>query len=161
MSSAAPIVAVDLQPHCLDLVTKQLGATHGLRGDDGPLARRILCLNDGAGIDATFLTVGVPALVDQAVEMAACEGRIFFVALFDRPVQLEPNALIDKHLTLLASSMYNAQEIRTAPDLVASRQVRAGAMVTHVLPLEQAQRAFDLAASKEDGAIKVVIEMEE
>ena len=92
--------------------------------------------------------------------MAACQGRIFFVALFDQPVQLEPNALLDKHLTLLASTMYNAQEIQTALDLIASGQVRAGAMVTHVLPLEEAQRAFDLAASKEDGAIKVVIDME-
>jgi L-iditol 2-dehydrogenase len=160
---AAPIVAVDLQSHCLDLATRHLGATHGLLGTEGPpatpLPQRVLDINDGNGIDATFLTVGVPALVDQAIEMAACEGRVFFVALFDRPVQLEPNALIDKHLTLLASAMYNAQEIRTALDLVASRQVRAGAMVTHVLSLDDAQRAFDLAASKDDGAIKVVVEM--
>jgi threonine dehydrogenase-like Zn-dependent dehydrogenase len=145
------------------MVTRHMGATHALLGDEGPtetpLPQRVLDANDGNGIDTTFLTVGVPALVDQAIEMAACEGRIFFVALFDRPVQLEPNALIDKHLTLLASSMYNAREIRTALDLVASRQVRAGAMVTHVLPLEEAQRAFDLAASKQEGAVKVVIEM--
>jgi L-iditol 2-dehydrogenase len=157
---AAPIVAVDLQRHCLDLVTRHMGATHGLLGNERDLVQRVLDLNDGNGIDATFLTVGVPALLGQAIQMAACEGRVFFVALFDRPVQLEPNALIDKHLTLLASSMYNALEIQIALDLVASRQVRAGAMVTHVLPLEEAQRAFDLAASKEEGAIKVVIEME-
>ena len=157
---AAPIVAVDLQPHCLDMAIRHMGATHGLRGNKRDLVQRVQDLTDGSGVDAAFLTVGVPALVGQAIQMAACEGRVFFVALFDRPVQLEPNALIDKHLTLLASSMYNAREIETALDLVASRQVRAGAMVTHVLPLEEAQRAFDLAASKEEGAIKVVIEME-
>jgi L-iditol 2-dehydrogenase len=158
---AAPIVAVDLQRHCLDVVTQHLGTTHGLRGDDGRLAERILAACGGAGVDVAFLTVGVPSLLDTAIEVAACEGRIFFVALFDRPVQLEPNVLIDKHLTLLASNMYNAREIQTALDLVSSGQVQAGAMVTHVLPLEEAQRAFDLAASKEEGAIKVVIEMEE
>lgn len=155
---AAPIVAVDLHQHCLELATKHFGATHALTGQ--ALAERVLAINDDRGIDASFLTVGVPALLDQAIEMAACQGRIFFVALFDQPVQLEPNALLDKHLTLLASTMYNAQEIQTALDLIASGQVRAGAMVTHVLPLEEAQRAFDLAASKEDGAIKVVIDME-
>ena len=31
----------------------------------------------------------------------------------------EPNALIDKHLTLLASAMYNAREIHTALELIA------------------------------------------
>jgi threonine dehydrogenase-like Zn-dependent dehydrogenase len=115
----------------------------------------------GAGVDASFLTVGVPALLDEAIAMAACEGRIFFVALFDRPVTIQPNDLLDKHLTLLASTMYNAREIQTAVDLVANGSIAAAEIVTHVLPLDQAQRAFDLAASKADGAIKVVIEMEE
>ena len=32
------------------------------------------------------------------------------------------------------------------------------AMVTHVLPIEEAQRGFDLSATKDDGAIKVVLE---
>jgi L-iditol 2-dehydrogenase len=158
---ATPVVAVDLQRHCLDVAQAHLGATDCLLGDQGgpPLAERILALTGETGVDATFLTVGVPALLDTAIEVAACEGRVFFVALFDRPVTLEPNALLDKHLTLLASSMYNAREIQTALDLVALGRVEAGAIVTHVLPLEEAQRAFDLAASKEEGAIKVVVEM--
>ena len=156
---ARPIVAVDLQQHCLDIARQHFGVTHSLLGDEGPVADCILDITGGQGVDVTYLTVGVPALVDEAIQMAACEGRIFFVALFDQSVQMEPNVLIDKHLTLLASAMYNASEIRTAVDLVASGQVPAGAMVTYVLPLGEAQRAFDLAASKEDGAIKVVIEM--
>ena len=41
-----------------------------------------------------------------------------------------------------------AKDVMTAVDLVANGSVEAGAIVTHVLPLDQAQRAFDLAASK-------------
>jgi threonine dehydrogenase-like Zn-dependent dehydrogenase len=122
----------------------------------GPAAGRAA---GGAGVDATFLTVGVPSLLQTAIEIAAVEGRIFFVALFDRPVTIRPNDLLDKHLTLLASTMYNAREIQTAVDLVANGHVAAAKIVTHVLPLAQAQRAFDLAASKAEGAIKVVIDM--
>jgi L-iditol 2-dehydrogenase len=165
---AQPVIAVDLQAHCLEVARVHLGATHCLLGSEGPVAERVLDITaavpgaavPGAGIDAAFLTVGVPALLDDAIAMAALEGRIFFVALFNRPVTLQPNALLDKHLTLLASTMYNAREIQTAVDLVVEGQVNAAAIVTHVLPLDQAQRAFDLAASKADGAIKVVIEME-
>jgi L-iditol 2-dehydrogenase len=156
---ATPVVAVDLQAHCLEVAQAHLGATHCLLGDQEPIAERVLAIVGETGVDATFLTVGVPALLDTAIEMAACEGRVFFVALFDRPVTIQPNALLDKHLTLLASTMYNAREIQTALDLIASGQVEAAAIVTHVLPLDQTQRAFDLAASKADGAIKVVIEM--
>ena len=49
LRGAAPVVAVDLQAHCLDLATRHLGATHGLMGNKGPLAERILDLNDGTG----------------------------------------------------------------------------------------------------------------
>jgi threonine dehydrogenase-like Zn-dependent dehydrogenase len=137
-----------------------MGATDCLVADRRPLAERVLGITGERGVDVSFLTVGVPALLDAAIEMAACEGRVFFVALFSRPVQVAPNALLDKHLTLLASTMYNASEIQTAVDLVANGSVAAAAIVTHVLPLDQAQRAFDLAASKAEGAIKVVIEMD-
>jgi L-iditol 2-dehydrogenase len=156
---ATPVIAVDLQAHCLAVAQAHLGATHCLLGNRFPIAQHVLEITGEAGVDASFLTVGVPALLDAAIEMAACEGRIFFVALFDRPVTVQPNALLDKHLTLLASTMYNAREIQTAVDLVADGSIAAAAIVTHVLPLDRAQRAFDLAASKEDGAIKVVIEM--
>jgi L-iditol 2-dehydrogenase len=155
---ATPVIAVDLQPHCLEVAQAHMGATHALLGSEGLLAERVLEITGRRGADATFLTVGVPALLDTAIEMAACEGRIFFVALFNQPVQLAPNDLLDKHLTLLASTMYNAREIQSAVDLVADGLVKAAAIVTHVLPLEEAQRAFDLAASKQEGAIKVVIE---
>ena len=54
--------------------------------------------------------------------------------------------------------MYNARDIMTAMDLISSGKVRAEAMVTHVLPLEAAQHGFQLASTKQDGAIKVVLE---
>ena len=59
---------------------------------------------------------------------------------------------------MLGSQMYNARDIRTAVDLIASGAVYAEALVTHVLPIEEAQLGFDLSATKADGAIKVVLE---
>jgi L-iditol 2-dehydrogenase len=158
VKGASPIIAVDLQAHCLDMAQQSLGATHGLLAGEGSLADRILDITQGKPVDVILLTVGVPSLVDEALAIVATEGRIMFVALFDQPVQFEPNVLIDKHLTFLGSAMYNARDIQTAVDLVSSGKVQAGAMVTHVLPLAEAQRGFDLAATKQDGAIKVVLE---
>jgi L-iditol 2-dehydrogenase len=155
---ASPIVAVDRQRHCLDVVQDHFGATHGLLADEGPISDRILEIVRGKGIDVIFLTVGVPALVDEALTVAAREARIMFVALFDQPVRLEPNQVIDKHLSVLGTSMYNAADIETAIDLISSGRVQAKAMVSHVLPVEEAARGFDLAATKRDGAIKVVLE---
>jgi L-iditol 2-dehydrogenase len=156
---AAPVIAVDLQPHCLDIVQSHFGATHVLLAGEGPVAPRLLEVVDGRRIDVTFLTVGVPALFTAALQAAACAGRIMFVALFDQPIQLAANDVIAKDLTLLGSAMYNRRDIQTAIDLISSGQVHAGTMVTHRLPLEEAQRGFELAATKQDGAVKVVLEL--
>lgn len=156
---ASPIIAVDLEDHCLKVAKDSLGATHTLLGDGGPVAERIFDLTGNEPVDVVFLTVGVPPLLNEALSVAALDGRIMFVALFDKPVQFAPNTMIDKHLTFYGSNMYNAKDIQTAVDLVATGKVQAGAMVTHTLPLTEAQRGFDLAASKKDGAIKVVLEV--
>ena len=156
---AKPIIAVDLEEHCLDVAKRSLGATDTLLGGGGPLSEKILEITGGKPVDVVFLTVGVPPLLDEALTVTALDGRIMFVALFDKPVQFPPNRLIDRHLTFFGSNMYNAKDIQTAVDLVSSGKVEVGAMVTHVLSLDEAQRGFDLASSKDDGAIKVVLEV--
>jgi 2-desacetyl-2-hydroxyethyl bacteriochlorophyllide A dehydrogenase len=156
---AAPIIALDLQPHCLEIAQKHLGATDSLLADPGPIADRILDITDGKGIDVVFLTVGVSPLVTDALDIVEREGRVVFLALFDEPVHFEPFDIVGRDVTMLGSQMYNAQDIRTAIQLISTGAVQAGAMVTHVLPLEEAQRGFDLAATKADGAVKVVLRM--
>jgi L-iditol 2-dehydrogenase len=155
---ASPIITVDLEQHCLDIAQEHLGATHSLLGGQGPLVDRILEITGGKGIDVVFMTVGVSPLVTDALQAVERLGRIVFLALFDEPVQLEPFDIVGRDVSIVGSQMYDAEDIKTAIDLIASDRVQAGAMVTHVLPLEEAQRAFDMAATKSDGAVKVVLE---
>ncbi len=155
---ASPIVAVDLQPHCLETAQRHLGATHCLLADQGPLTERILGINDGKGIDVVFLTAGIASLVEEALTIVQRDGRVVFLALFDEAVQFEPFDIVGREMSFVGSQMYNAEDIQTAIELIASGEVAAEAMVTHVLPLEQAQLGFEMAESKADGAIKVVLE---
>jgi 2-desacetyl-2-hydroxyethyl bacteriochlorophyllide A dehydrogenase len=156
---ARPVIAVDVQERCLDVAQESFGVTHGLLAAEGCLAERVLGITQGRGVDIVFLTVGVPVLVQEALKMVAIEGKIVFVALFDEPIQLDANDITQKHLTLRGSSMYNRHDIRTAVGLISSGEVTADAMVTHVLPLEEARRGFDLAATKDEDAIKVVLDV--
>jgi L-iditol 2-dehydrogenase len=65
--------------------------------------------------------------------------------------------IIGKELHVLGSSMSNYDDVRTAIELVASGQVDVEAITTHRLPIEEAQRGMELAYTKDDGAIKVVL----
>ena len=155
---AAQIIAVDRQPHCLDTVQRCFGASNGVLAGDKPLAEQVLALNGDAGVDVVFLTVGIPALMREALKMVNKHGRIVLVALFDGPLNFEPFNIINNELTVIGSMVYNADDFQTALDLIASGEIPAEAMVSHVLPVEQVQHGFDLAASKKDKAVKVVLE---
>ena len=158
-AQAAQIITVDRQQHCLDTAQRHLGATHGVLADGAATADKIRALTDGEGVDVVFLTVGVPALLQEALNAVNRHGRIMLVAMFDGPLQFESFDVIHPELTLIGSTGYSAQNYETALDLVASGRVRAEAVVSHVLPLTDIVRGFELADTKADNAMKVMLEL--
>jgi threonine dehydrogenase-like Zn-dependent dehydrogenase len=65
--------------------------------------------------------------------------------------------IIGKELQIAGSLMSNHDDVRRAIELAASGQVDVEAIATHRLPIEDAQRGMELAESKDDGAIKVIL----
>lgn len=157
---ADPIVAVDVQPHALEIAQRSFGATHTVRADQVSVADAILDITGGEGIDVVCLTVGVPALVEAALKCVRPQGTIVLLALFDEPIVVQPFDIISGDLTVVGSSMYNARDIRTALEYVAAGTVPVADMVTHRLPLGDVQHGFEIAASKSEGAVKVVLEFD-
>ena len=50
------------------------------------------------------------------------------------------------------------RDVDAAAQLLADMPEVAGAMITHRFPLDEAARAFEVAADRASGAIKVVLE---
>ena len=67
-----------------------------------------------------------------------------------------------KNLKIYASSMYSqkglSRDVDVAAQVLAKRPEIADIMITHRLPLEAAVEAFEIAADRKAGAIKVVLE---
>lgn len=158
---AAPIVAVDIQPHVLEIAQRSFGATHTVRADRTSVTDEILAITGDDGIDAVFLTVGVPTLVQEALRCVRRQGTIVLLALFDEPIVVQPFDIIASDLTVVGSSMYNSGDIHTAIESVAAGTVPVADMVTHRLPLDQVQYGFEIAATKSEGAVKVVLEFDD
>jgi threonine dehydrogenase-like Zn-dependent dehydrogenase len=64
--------------------------------------------------------------------------------------------LLGSERTITSSSNAFYDDVREAYDLLFSRQVHAGPMITHCVPLTEHQRAFDLLLSTPKQAYKVV-----
>jgi threonine dehydrogenase-like Zn-dependent dehydrogenase len=155
---AGPIVVADIRQHCLDAARERLGATHDILLPDKDVVTEVSNITHGDGVDVVCIAADDPALVGQAIEMAKGHARIALVALLSTvPLQLMGYEIIRKELHLLGNSMSVHQDVPRAIELAASGQVDVEGIFTHLLPIEEAQHGLELAASKNDGAIKVIL----
>ena len=73
------------------------------------------------------------------------------------PLQFLAYPIISKELHIVGSIMGHHDDVRRAIELAASGRVDVAGIHTHTLPIEEAQRGMELARTKDDGAIKVVL----
>jgi L-iditol 2-dehydrogenase len=155
---AKTVVAVDIHEHCLDIARRRMGATHTLLSPDEKLADRVNDLTSGEGVDIVFVTADEPTLVTQGMEMAKRRGRIMLVALLTgSPLRLTAYEILRKELEIVGNINANHENVQQAIALAVSGQVDVNAVATHVLPIEEAQRGMELASTKDDNAIKVIL----
>jgi threonine dehydrogenase-like Zn-dependent dehydrogenase len=156
---AGPVITADIRQHCLDAARERLGATHDFLLPDTGFADKVCSLTGGEGVDVVFLTADDVTLVNLALDIVKRRGRIVFVALMtDALLNFPAFDIIAKEITLVGSLMANHDDVRTALDLAASGRVDVEGILTHRLSIEDAQHGMELAHSKAEDAIKVVLE---
>jgi L-iditol 2-dehydrogenase len=156
---AKQVIAADIRMHCLDAARERMGATHDFLLPDPGFVDKVKALTDGNGADVVVVAADEPALVDMALDMIKRRGTIVLVALLtEAPLEFIGFKVISREAHIIGTSMANLNDVREAIDLTASGQVDVTGILTHHLPIEQAQRGLELAATKADGAIKVILE---
>jgi len=126
-------------------------------GSQGDVVGTILALTGNAGVDVTFDAAGVPATAAQVIPLTGIKGRIVMVAIHKKPAEVAFRDLAYRELRILGTRIYAKGNFETAIDLVARKKVDLKPLITHVLPMSDALRAFDLAQNDKQ-ACKVLIE---
>lgn len=155
---AETIITADIHQHCLDAARERLGATHDFLLPDDDFVTKVYAATDGKGADVAFITGDNPDLVRLGLESVKRGGRVVLVALLtEAPLQLWAYDLISSEKQLIGSNMATYTDVQQAIALAASGQVDVEGIVTHILPLTEAQRGMEMASSKDDNAIKVIL----
>jgi len=154
---AALIVATDVNDFRLNAARK-MGADAALTaGSDVP--DKLRALNDGRLADLVIVCTGVNAAIAQALKSVERGGTILFFAPtaagVDVPIPLYE--LWRDEVRIVTSYAASPDDIIEAIDLLRSRRVVVGDMITHRLGLGDAGRGFELVASAGD-SIKVIID---
>jgi threonine dehydrogenase-like Zn-dependent dehydrogenase len=111
--------------------------------------------------DVVVEAAGTASAVERAVELLRPGGTIALVASYWEPVTF-PQFFTVKEPRFVAASMHGhdatGRDVDAAAQLLADLPEVAKAMITHRFPLDDAARAFAVAADRQAGAIKVVLE---
>jgi len=159
-SAGADFVAVTCRYEQQSRAATALAVDETIAADDSP-GRRLASLAQSSPFDVVVDSVGSPETLQRALALARPGGRVLLLGVPTRPLALNGLSLMLKEVRLLASSSYcqagDASDFQRATELVlANRDVLQG-LVTHSLPLAQAQDAFQMAADKHSGSIKVQV----
>jgi L-iditol 2-dehydrogenase len=159
--AANPIIVADVKQHCLDAARECLGATHDIVLPDDQLVSKVKQIAGGEGVDMVFVAADDVDLVPQAIQMVKRRGLVVLVALLtEAPLKLTAYDMIGREIHMIGSNMCNNDDVLRAIQLAETRQVDVSAIHTHTLPIDQAQRGMELAHTKDDGAIKVILTFE-
>ncbi len=143
-----------------NISTVHLSARHAAQIDAGER------LGAAIGVDGEYDVVvecaGNSAALATAARLCKPGGTILLLASYWEGVELPAMDVAMKNLVIRASSLYSrhglVRDVDVAAQLLAQRPEIAAILITHRLPLASAKEAFAIAAEREQGAIKVVLE---
>lgn len=157
-AGATKILATDAYDYNLELARKAgAEAVFNVRSG-GSLGEAVAESLRPEGADVVMVTAGFDPVVAQALVHVRKLGRVALVALFDGALTIEePFHIGLKELEVIGVHTYEHQDFYTAIDLIQKGSVDVKSMVSHVLPIEEAQRALELVHNKTENNAKVIL----
>ena len=142
-------------------MAQELGADHVIRITRQNLPEEVRQITNNLGADVVIETIASPENFDDALRIVRSKGRVVLVGGYHKPLEVNLGRLVGLEATIVGSNCYAYSGIRTdfeaSLDLIASKKVPAMKLVTHQFPLNEIVEAFRVAADKNSGSIKVLV----
>lgn len=159
---AAKVIVADLSPARL-AVSAQFGADVILDARTDDVNAAVRDLTGGRGADYVVEAVGRKETLLQSISLARVDTELFWFGLPDTSEAIQFDFAKFFRKRLRAHSTYGAQgeagmvSFRVALEWIQSGQIDVTPLLSHILPIEQVGRAFELADTRDDGALKVSV----
>ena len=119
-----------------------MGADATIDPSAGDLAEQAIAIA-GRRPDVIFECVGVPGLIQQAIEAAAYEATIMVVGVCFEEDRIRPNMAVKRELTIGFSNCYTHEDFAAVLDAMASGALDPSAMHTSTIGLDDVPTVFE------------------
>ncbi len=160
------IIATDISEKRLELA-KKLGAKYTFNPMNGDLKSMIIdtfgqvdSLNYAGqlpNLNVAFECTGLSPLLNQTIELLAPDGKLTVLAIYSKPMEVDPNNIVYKRLDIKGSLFYTSDDFIEAIDLVSSGKVDVTPIVSHHFPLSELPKAFEMQADSSQ-SVKVIVD---
>jgi L-iditol 2-dehydrogenase len=153
------IIGIDLVDYRLEAALK-MGATHVINRSNSDPAEMVKEITNGSMVDLAIEAVGKDSTVNDCFALARGSGVALVFGVPRKSIyELVFPELFRKELKLLGSVGPEVHiDFPPAVDLVANDGLDVSQIISHRMPLDDTQKAFEMAAEKKDGAIKILLD---
>jgi L-iditol 2-dehydrogenase len=162
---ARRVIALDLQPHRLK-AGELYGATHTIHNVGIDPAQAICDINDGELADVVIEAAGEVDTINLAIDLVKIWGYILYFGVprasnFNYRFERLFYKRVTAQTTVGAQNDPNHNCTRLALELIASGELDVSPILTHRFPFDQVLDAYELQRTRDEGSIKIVIDMPE
>jgi len=159
---AKKIIGLDVVDHRLS-VSRAVGAAHTINAERENRAEAVRELTDGALVDLVIEAVGKEETINYSLDLVRQNGDMLLFGIPKRSAFVFEYEKFLRKLLRTTSCAFTQQEpglrsFRLAVDLIAQGRLDVSPLISHCLPLADAPGAFYLAQTKQDGAVKVLLD---
>jgi len=149
VASGVNTVITDLADWRLDFARKYSGAIVVDVRQDDPV-QKVMELTAGKGADFVIEMGANQAVMDQAFDVVRIRGTVVTIGTFNEPISFNPFFKMSRREIRLQSMMgRNWETWRRMNQLIDFGEIDLKPLITHVLPMQEYQKAFELAKSHE------------
>ena len=150
------VFAVDLLDYRLE-VAEKLGSIP-INASEVDAPTRIRELTDGLGVNVAIEAIGLPATYYGCLMSARVKSNISIIGIFAEGVELPLNTLCitNKRITM-GLPIKLAEYVPNLIKMIQAGKIDTSPIISHVLPLSEGERAYDMFANRSDGALKIIL----
>jgi 2-desacetyl-2-hydroxyethyl bacteriochlorophyllide A dehydrogenase len=158
LSGAGRLIVTDARDDPF-AVSRSYGASDCINVRNTDPKQAILDLTDGVGADIVIETSGFPASSAMVLDLVRKEGKVAHIGWANDLPPLPVIPIMAKTLTIFGIGGNGGRgQYERSLELVRTGRVDLEPMVTHRFSLDDVGEAFETAASKAGGSIKVIVE---
>ena len=154
-----PVVLVDINAERLKMSADAVQPDHVINASEVDVVEKVMELTGGRGADVIITATPANVTQEQAISMAARQGRISFFGGLpknDPFIKADSNLIHYRQLHVHGANGSSPEHNKRALEYISTGQVPVKDLITRHVPLDDVMSVFDIVANGE--AIKVTVE---